>query len=228
MECVMSVDCGFGGVIVPFARVRTDMTKAIVDEVRTYWEALRAGRPVPLRSEVDPRGIEGALDCSFILERMAPRVARFRVAGGHLNDLMGMEVRGMPLTAMFSPASRGEVGAILADVFDRPAVAELTLQAETGPGRPALAARLLILPMRSDRGDIDRALGCMPSSGPIGLAPRRFALTEAERHDIVVGRPARPATRSFDLTEPGFAEAMAPFARPARSRAHLRLVKTDD
>ena len=117
MECVMSVDCGFGGVIVPFARVRTDMTKAIVDEVRTYWEALRAGRPVPLRSEVDPRGIEGALDCSFILERMAPRVARFRVAGGHLNDLMGMEVRGMPLTAMFSPASRGEVGAILADVF---------------------------------------------------------------------------------------------------------------
>lgn len=223
-ESVMSVDGFPGGVVVPFAGMRKDMTKTIVEEVRAYWEALRAGRPVPLRSEVDPRGIEGALDCSFILERVAPQVVRFRVAGGHLNDLMGMEVRGMPLTAMLSPASRAEMGAVIAAVFDSPAVAEVSLMAETGPGRPALGARLLILPMRSDRGGIDRALGCMPTTGPIGLAPRRFTLVDVRRTDIVAGQPTPP----LSLATPGFAEPMAGFLRPERGRAHLRLVKSDD
>ncbi len=140
MECVMSVDCGFGGVIVPFARVRTDMTKAIVDEVRTYWEALRAGRPVPLRSEVDPRGIEGTLDCSFILERMAPEQPLRRGWASERPD--GDGGAGNALTAMFSPpAWRRSAPSWPMSSTDR-RWPELTLQAETGPGRPALATRL--------------------------------------------------------------------------------------
>ena len=37
---------------------------------------------------------------------MAPSVARFRLAGAHLSELMGMEVRGMPMTALFLPDAR--------------------------------------------------------------------------------------------------------------------------
>lgn len=212
-----------GGVVVPFAKSQRNMQTSIVQEVRAYWEALRAGRLVPLRSEVDPRGIEGALDQSFILERVAPQVARFRVTGGHLCDVMGMEVRGMPLTAMLSPASRQRAGEALATVFDGPQTAEFILAAETGLGRPELPARLLILPMKSDSGRIDRALGCFVTNGVIGRAPRRFTLIEVLTRPIAAGGPSQ-ASRPFAAI-PGLAEAPAAFL--PESRSHLRLVKND-
>lgn len=218
----MSITSTIGGVVLPFARSRRDMQTAIVQEVRAYWEALRAGRPVPLRSEVDPRGIERALDHAFILERVAPQVARFRVCGGHLNDVMGMEVRGMPVTAMLAPADRPRAGAVIAAVFDEPQAAEFILAAETGLGRPELSARLLVLPMKSDSGQIDRALGCFVAGGPIGRAPRRFAIAEVLTSPITAGRPV--ATRPL-MPVAGLAEARSAYL--PTNRAHLRLVKTE-
>lgn len=197
-----------------------------IAEVRAYWEALRKGRKVPLRSEIDPRGIERALEYAFILERIAPKVARFRLAGMHLNDLMGMEVRGMPLTAFFTASGRVQVANILEDVFIKPQIAELTLAAEVGMGKPSLSARLLILPMQSDLGDITRALGCFVAEGHVGRAPRRFDLTEAAITQIVEGEAtARPAYKMAR----GFAEDQLPLSRSAPAeRNHLRLVKTDE
>ena len=98
----------------------------VLQNVESYWESLRKGRPVPDRSEIDPRRIQTALSTSFILERLAPGVARFRLAGSHLNDLMGMEVRGMPLTSFFLPEARRRASASLEQVFDTPAKAWLT------------------------------------------------------------------------------------------------------
>ena len=62
---------------------------------------------MPRRAEIDPRGIENALEYAFILERIAPGMARIRLAGIHLSDLMGMEVRGMPLTSFIDAARAG-------------------------------------------------------------------------------------------------------------------------
>lgn len=210
-----------GGNIVPLAGAAAGGFLPLA-QVRAYWEALWAGRRVPLRSEIDPRGIEGALDHAFILERIAPQVARFRLAGAHLADLMGMEVRGMPLTTFFTPLARTAVGAIVEGVFRRPEVAELTLAGEAGPGRPALAARMILLPLRSDLGDISRALGCLCAPGRTGRTPRRFDLAAANAHPIDAGLETGPAL-------PGLSEAPAAFA-PATSpgRAHLRLVRADD
>ncbi|NCU21311.1 PAS domain-containing protein, partial [Candidatus Falkowbacteria bacterium] len=91
---------------------RSPADRALAD-LRSYWEALRQGRPVPARAEVDPRGIERALDYTFLLERIAPGMGRFRLAGMHLNDLMGMEVRGMPLSTFFAPLSRKPAAELL-------------------------------------------------------------------------------------------------------------------
>lgn len=228
----MSITSTIGGMVLPFARPRRDMQTAIVQEVRAYWEALRAGRAVPLRSEVDPRGIERALDNAFILERVAPNVARFRVCGGYLNDVMGMEVRGMPVTAMLAPADRPRAGAVIAAVFDMPQAAEFILTAETGMGRPELSARLLVLPMKSDSGQIDRALGCFVTGGTVGRAPRRFTLVEALTSPIATGRPlptpplsTPPLSTRALRPVAGLAEPRAPY-QPA-NRAHLRLVKSE-
>lgn len=225
----MSVTRGFSRGVVALAQVRNSMHYPQINEVRAYWEGLRCGQTVPLRADVDPRGIEGALEHAFILERIAPRIARFRVAGAHLNDLMGMEVRGMPLTSIFAPATRVEMAPLIEQVFLTPAVAEFDLRGEPGAGRPALVGSLVILPLRSDLGDVSRALGCLVTRGPIGHAPRRFDVTGRRLvplgHDMAMPAASYPIDR-----QPGLAEAPEPFAaRPAGARSvpHLRLVKSD-
>ena len=212
------------GNVVALSGFRKDMKFPALSEVKAYWEALRNGRQVPMRSEVDPRGIERALEHAFILERIAPQVARFRLSGMHLTDLMGMEVRGMPTTALFTPTARARAAEAVEEVFARPAVTELVLGAETGFGKPPLEARMLLLPLQSDLGDISRALGCLVAEGHIGRAPRRFDILDVVSSPVAWSGRASAASQAT----PGLAEDQRPFAvAPTVSRGHLRLVKTD-
>jgi len=123
---------------------------------------------VPKRADIDPRGIEPLISSAFIAERIAPGVARLRVAGVHLNDLMGMEVRGMPLATFIEPRDRDAFALRLVDLFDGPAILRFALRGRRGIGRPALGGTMMLLPLRSDLGDISRALGCLVTRGPVG------------------------------------------------------------
>ena len=151
---------------------------AMLAEVRAYWEGLRHGSALPRRDEIDPRGIAGALENTFLLERVAPGIARFRLAGMQLHDLMGMDVRGMPVSALIEPAGRNRIAEGLEAVFSGPGLLDLRLEGERGIGKPALAGRMLVLPLVSARGDVDLALGCLAFEGALGRAPRRFAISE--------------------------------------------------
>lgn len=173
----MSQSGGDGRTVISMAGFVNQARFTTVQEVEAYWEAIRGGRLVPRRSDIDPRGIERALEYAFILERVAPGIARLRIAGSHLSDLMGMEVRGMPLSAFMTPQGRNQLGEILEEVFDNPAKATIDLLAERGIGKPEIEAKLLLLPMKSDLGDISRVLGCLATTGEIGRAPRRFEIT---------------------------------------------------
>ena len=82
---------------------------ATLQAVRGYWEALRQNGCLPRRDQIDPRGLAVALDKVFLVERIATGQARFRLAGMQLNDLMAMDVRGMPLSALFDPTARGRL-----------------------------------------------------------------------------------------------------------------------
>lgn len=178
-------------------------------QVEGYWESLRGERLVPDRSEVDPRGLAGALEHAFVLERIAPGLARFRVAGMHLSDLMGLEVRGMPISAVFSPDSRPKLATALEATFQEPAQVRMQLRGEEGIGRTALGGELLILPLRSDGGDVTRALGCVVMDGKIGRQPRRLQITQME-HKTLVGYANRSEGQDNDRA---FAESQAKFAR---------------
>lgn len=196
-----------------------------LSELRAYWEALRDGGAPPMRSAVDPRGIAGALEHAFVVERVASGMARFRVAGMHLCDLMGMEVRGMPLSSLFEPEDRATLSAGLDQVFAAPSIFEARLEAPRGLGRPALEAHLLILPLRDWRGQPGVAMGGLLATGEIGRAPRRFTIAHRLVARVLVARPnveSHPA-----LAEAAAAFIPAPPDRPAKGRPHLRLVKSD-
>ncbi len=206
--------------------------------VEAYWEALRAGREMPKRGDIDPRGIESALENAFILERIAPGVARLRIAGSHLHDVMGMEARGMPITAFFEQEARTRVATLLEEVFQTPGAADLTMQSRGSLGQPALEARMILLPLKSDLGDVSRILGCLVCLGELGTAPRRFALEECKLRPLG-GAAANPVPQRA-AKAPGFAEPPDPFKHPTpaltpsiaeqsplKRPPYLRLVKTD-
>lgn len=209
-------------------------------QIEAYWEDLRGTRMMPNRAEIDPRGIENALEFAFIVERIAPGIARLRIAGSHLSDLMGMEVRGMPLTSFINAASRRQLSDTLEEVFETPASCTLSLTSDSAPGMPALEARMLLMPLKSDLGDVSRILGGLVAVGDLGRSPRRFDVQHSQLRPIVAGdgaitdiiKPApAPVKAPARPLVPGFAESKTPFeGKPPRDTGvpYLRLVKSDD
>lgn len=180
-------------------------------QVEALWQALRPpGGGLPPRAAVQPQGMARLLDRLMLLERLAPGVARIRLAGSRLADLMGMDLRGMPFTALMLPADRNAAAAAVDRVFAGPAIVTADFEGERGFGRPALAARLLLLPLTGPQGAPDRALGVMVLDGAPGRAPRRFALARATERPVPGLAPAPAAMPAAA----GMAEAPAPW-RPA-------------
>lgn len=204
---------------------------ALLAQVRAYWQGLRQGTALPTRDKIDPRGIAEALESTFLLERIAPGVARFRIAGLHLHDLIGLDVRGMPLSTLFDPASRKRLSDGVEAVFTSPAILEMWLEAECGLGRPHLEGRMLLLPLGDTQGHTTLALGCLAMAGGMGRAPRRFAMMGLMRealmvvpvaHDAATFSPL-PALRKATLIPPAHLDDTLP-----RAKRHLRLVHSRD
>ena len=221
--------------VLAMSEFRTETGYSAVAQVEAYWDGLRGARLMPKRSEIDPRGIESALENTFVLERIAPGMARLRIAGSHLSDLMGMEVRGMPLTSFVTPSARRQVGDALEEVFQRPAVCELRLSAEACAGKPPMEARLLLLPLKSDLGDVSRILGCLVGQGEIGHTPRRFEVVGAKMRPITAAGQSTETEKEIPAllsAEPradfGEAEPTLRKSRPNKGVPYLRLVKSDE
>lgn len=204
-------------------------------QVEAYWRALCSAGDIPARGQIDPRGMQDALEYAFLMERIAPGMAKLRVAGAHLSDLMGMEMAGMPLSSLILPESREAVSEGVAALFADPAIVRMQLKAQGGLGKPELQADLLLMPLRSDFGDVTRALGVLVSHGRIGRTPRRFVLegmtlcpavspTATEAPGIV---QADVQHRPEPQRQPGLAEDRAAF-KPAARRGHLRLIVSND
>jgi hypothetical protein len=224
---------------------------APLHQARAYWDGLRGSDLVPRRTLIEPYGLHDILAHVFLIERIAPGLARFRLAGSHLTQIMGMEVRGMPFSAMLAPASRDGARALVEAVFHDPSIVELALESDRGLARPLLQGRMILLPVSGDDAGCDRALGCLVTQGDIGRGPRRFAITR-QRTETVVPRPrvgtpearSQPAfaedapafvsaaTAPQPLPPPTLAAARPPTGvsppRPPRGRPQLRIVRNDE
>lgn len=196
-------------------------------ELDAYWTALSAGRLMPARSEVDPRGISGALHHTFLVERIAPGLARFRLAGQHLSDIMGMDVRGMPLSTFFTPKARDPLAELVKAVFDDPARIDLTLDGGRSGLRARIAGRLMMLPLRDAGGAVSRAIGCIAVSNPVAGGPCHFDITDQTCQTLIGYGSVEDAPKAPPL-DFGVADAAREKLRhKEKMRSTLRLVTTD-
>lgn len=198
-----------------------------VAQVEGYWNGLCDGGFVPARGAVNPQGITSVLEYTFILERIAPGVGRFRIAGSHLNALMGMEVRGMPVSSLFAPDARKQVAGAIEDVCTGIHTVELKLVGQADFGGGALRAKMLLMPLVDDYGDVTRILGCLQSCGDLDGQPYRFAVdaVQVRNPNLALAHVIAPPRREMAFCEPvpPFVHK-APQKRPDENRPALKLV----
>ena len=234
-----------GAQVIALPAARLAARDPVAVRLEAYWSDLaRKAGGVPRRADIDPRAIDTGLSDIFLIERIAPGLARFRVAGTGLSELMNMDVRGMPLSTFLLPADREEFAAALTALFERPAKLRLGLGGAPGPGQPRLTGRMLLLPLCDDAGAVGRAIGCLVTSGTAGRTPRRFRLTGTRIEPVdeigATGLPpyetpvAEPPVPESPLTDTAASTAASDISEPrqrrprrATGRPHLRLVKTD-
>jgi hypothetical protein len=184
------------------------MNDIMLSSLKSYWDRLRAGRIAPYRAEIDPRQFESALENMFILEKLAPDNMRIRLAGMKICEMMGMEVRGMQPGALIADQDRPRFDRLLNVVMNEPAVVELKLAAQNRAG--LFRATMLLMPLRSDFGEINRVIGCTSGEGDLYAAPLAFAIEDVAVTPVEPSHGAEPRQPM-----PGFAEAQSDFAPPA-------------
>ncbi len=191
--------------------------RSVLLEIEEHWRALKAASDfLPRRSEVDASRMAGALPHAFILERVAPGVARFRIAGRSVAAVVDMEPKGLPLSALFTSASRPTLQNWLDRCFDAPALVDLLVEASQGPLRQPLRGRLLLLPLLDGNGHVARALGGLLLDGLPRRSNLRLHLPDAvPRVETIAPRaPIRVFAEVAGSTAlPGLREAERPYLR---------------
>ncbi len=162
--------------VISLTRFRRDVPARPIRQVEGYWSALRTDGQLPKRIDVSPQGLETVLDYVFVLERIASGMARFRIAGSHVTALAGMEVRGMPISALFRLPARPGLTTALESCLGLPAAVEAPLTARPAGFGRALNGSMLFLPMTGPDGAVDRVLGALVIEGAPRAAAYRFGL----------------------------------------------------
>ena len=215
-----SID-GRGEAAWSFLTQRLSKTSKTFGDVLGYWHSLRVGTAMPARSDMDPRVIQAALANAFILDRIRPETIRIRVAGGHMNELMGMEVRGMPIRAFFDLLERRRLMSLVEAVFSKPALLELDLVSNNRSG-PTIDGKMLILPMRGAAGDVNKALGCFVTQGDIGQTPLRFRIQRDVLTPIAATNTPKPAPAMAGFSEPATAFEARPAGEGPKPNSYTR------
>ncbi|MFQ6552225.1 PAS domain-containing protein [Aestuariibius insulae] len=209
--------------VVDLERYRDPDSLPVLNQIEEYWSSLRTGSHLPQRSDIDPRELGGALESSFILERIAPGVGRFRVAGQKVWSIIGMEVRGMPLTSLFDTSSRSPISAYFEDVLRGPSKAVLPIKAVPLRRGRSVSMKMLLLPLQGENGTADRILGGLEPCQAVPQAPHRLRLSSGKvTCDLIEDG------RYISIEHRGFAEDRSEFT-PSASQSEtdtpkLRLV----
>lgn len=195
-----------------------------IDQLESYWNSVRGKRLVPSRCEIDPRGLDGVLGNAFILERITAGLARFRISGSHLTDLAGLELRQMPLSALFLPGSRAVLSDAMQAVFEEPAIVRMMISSPGSFGREPLNGEMILLPLRSDLGDIDRVLGGIVLDGRVGRSPRRIEIQTQSRQSLTGFAGPHHTSEKPSQRPPEAPHRFRPNPVTPISRGHLTLV----
>lgn len=198
----------------------------VIGDILAYWCNLRAaaGGTIPARADVDPKAISAHLGQVFIASLRTPRVARLRIVGAGIADLIGLDPRGMVLSALFAGPARDEVTRALAQVAAGARVI-LPLQSEPVPGQARLTAVMALMPLRGADGQVNQILGVIGVNGSVGPFPRRLMLASQRIVSQSAAVPAAPTKAAMLPVKPSAAaDILTPEPLPQNHPMHLTVI----
>ena len=164
-------------------------TEQLID----YWRSRGTPGSAPQRSAIDPSELTHVLPQIFILRRVAPRQFHFRLVGGLIADLHGRDLREEPFLKLWDEADRSQLSLALEAARRQAEPIVVDCQARTlDHGR--LSLEMLLAPLTSADGQIDRLLGFYQPLSPVtALAGRPLAALSLSHIRLMgSGRPMVP------------------------------------
>ena len=132
-------------------KLRSEELRALV----SYWDARRAGRPMPARSDINPIDLEQHLPRLILAEVLhEPLRFRLRIVGTELEDKLGRRMTGTTVTdetpMFFKPYAACVTGVRATREF---------LSFDFGGGEPAGTFERILLPLSEDGETVSGILG---------------------------------------------------------------------
>ncbi len=189
------------------------MNNAASSTLFAHWDQLRAGRPAPDRTEIDPRAIAPILGDTIVLETDRNGSLIYRLAGSRACTLFAGELKGTGFLDVFTPDARKAVTGTLGDALAAPAGMLMQLSATSTAGR-SMALEAILLPL-VHRGRLGaRLIGAM-SAAELPYWIGRDGLASIEIETIRLVWPTWQDPAALAATSPVQPTAMTFSARPA-------------
>jgi hypothetical protein len=145
-----------------------DMKNESTIELFMYWNRLRAGRPAPARTEIEPADIRQMLADTFILERDARGQSVFRLAGTRVCAIYGRELKNYSFASLFGPHDLTLVRKLVNSAFDEKIICVIGFEGRSGEGR-SCSFEVILLPLDGGK-DSARLFGAViPDEKPFWL-----------------------------------------------------------
>jgi len=189
-------------------------TPGIIRQVEAYWEGLRAYGDLPTRDQIDPRGLDSALDYAFLLDVSHTGECVFKLGGQRLGDILGAPLEHVPFAALFSQAVQPQVRSALRSVYTDPAMLRAQIISQEGVMRPLVEANLLLLPLKGPDATVSQALGVLHFEDALGRSPRQFNQFMPSLTRLVLSESLTP--KYLDKIPMGMAEASSEFTYEKR------------
>ena len=173
-----------------------------------YWNRLRAGRPAPKRTEIEPADIKSLLADTFILEKDARGEAVFRLAGTRLCATYGRELKGFAFASLWKEKDQRMVPRLAHGAFNAKSVVVISYHG-ISRNEPTVEFELVMLPL--DGGlENPRCLGAaIAGEDRSGWAPIRSSNRRSTRFASSIPTASRCSSR---------AGRRSPFRRSRRAR----------
>jgi hypothetical protein len=163
----------------------------------TYWNEVRGGQLAPRRFDIEPARISQVLPDTFMLERIAKSIYRFRLAGTRICDELQAELRGMNFLDGWAPADAETLERDFQQITDQGGVGLFTIEARSLSGTP-VPFEIIVLPLIHTQGAVDRYLGAISPLSSAVRAPERLVFRRLVRHEVLWpdGRPHGAVVRA--------------------------------
>lgn len=190
------------------------------DEVFTYWDSLRHGRAAPSRAQIDPSALRRRLPDLFMLDWDGPQL-KFRLGGTRVCELFGHELRDTRFLSLWMDASHDSANeaALAALRMEEAVLVEIMLST----AEDEIAFEMLLMPLRSPSGVVDRLLGCfMPLVASRRITPLASASMTLVHWSPVNARAVERDEEETDLSRDSLFRRLTPQRLAQIARDTLR------